>query len=245
MSEIIKTKAVVLSKINFGNTSKIVSCYTEKFGKLSGIIKGARSQKSKIGALADTMNYVELVFYNKPNRDLQLITQIDLIEHYSIIRDNLERLKYASSVIELIQHLNLENEANQKLFKGLVKILSLINSKEKDPQLLFSKFFLFFLEQMGYGLNFKKCNVCGKTLSDEKTVSFDYVRGFLCQSCSNSSISPYKFQKELFKILMCISSKLQICSYTNSGLNSIIHFLENYLKYHISEFKGLKSIYLY
>jgi len=245
MSEIIKTKAVVLSKINFGDTSKIVSFYTEKYGKFSGIIKGARSPKSKIGALADTLNYVEIVFYNKPNRDVQLITQIDLIEHYSIIRDDLEKLKYASSVIELIQHLNLENEANDKLFKGLVRILALINSKENDPQLLFTKFFLFFLEQMGYGLSLQKCHVCGKILSNEKIISFDYANGFLCQSCSGSSISPYKFQTELFKILMCISTKLQKCSYKNSDLNSIIHFLEKYLKYHISEFKGLKSIYLY
>ena len=245
MSEIIKTKAVVLSKINFGDTSKIVSFYTEKFGKISGIIKGARTAKSRIGVLADTLNFVEIVFYNKPNRNIQLITQIDLINHYSSLRENLDGLKYATSVIELMQHLNLENEANIKLFNGLTKILSLINLPENDPQLLFAKFFLFFLDQMGYGLTLQNCHKCGKQLADENSIVFDYVRGFLCEKCGTETISPIKFQKELFKILLCISTKLQKCSYQNSDLNKIIHFLEKYLKYHITEFKGLKSIYLY
>ena len=34
MSEIVKTEAVVLSKINYGDTSSIVSLYTEKEGKI-------------------------------------------------------------------------------------------------------------------------------------------------------------------------------------------------------------------
>ncbi len=245
MSEIVKTKAIVLSKINFGDTSKIVSFYTEKFGKLSGIVKGGRTSKSKMGTLADTLNFVEIVFYNKRNRDIQLITQIDLIDHYSFLRENLERLKYASSVIELVQNLNLENEVNLKLFQGLIKILSLINSNEKDPRLMFVKFFLFFLDQMGYGLTLNTCNQCGKILELEKLISFDFMNGFICEDCSSNAMSATKFQKELFKILLCISTKLKKCSYKDSDLNNIIHFLEKYLIYHISEFKGLKSIYLY
>ena len=43
MSEIIKTEAMVLTKMDYGDTSKIVSLYTKDFGKLSAIIKGGRS----------------------------------------------------------------------------------------------------------------------------------------------------------------------------------------------------------
>ena len=51
MSEIIKTEAVVLSKLNYGDSSSIASLFTEDFGKLSVIVKGARSPKSKYGKL--------------------------------------------------------------------------------------------------------------------------------------------------------------------------------------------------
>ena len=39
MSEIIKTGAVVLSKLDYGDSSVIVSLYTKEKGKLSAILK--------------------------------------------------------------------------------------------------------------------------------------------------------------------------------------------------------------
>ena len=49
MSSIIKTRAFVLSKLDYGDTSKIANFYTEEFGRIAGIVKGARSPRSKIG----------------------------------------------------------------------------------------------------------------------------------------------------------------------------------------------------
>ena len=45
MSEIIKTEAVVLSKINYGDSSIIASLYSKNSGKMSVIIKGGRNPK--------------------------------------------------------------------------------------------------------------------------------------------------------------------------------------------------------
>ena len=42
MSEIIKTEAIVLNKINYGDTSMIASFFTKDYGRLSGILKGGR-----------------------------------------------------------------------------------------------------------------------------------------------------------------------------------------------------------
>ena len=47
MSEILKTEAVVLSKMNYSDTSIIASLFTEESGKISAIIKGARTAKSR------------------------------------------------------------------------------------------------------------------------------------------------------------------------------------------------------
>jgi len=114
MSEIIKTDAIVLRKINFGDTSRIAQFYSYDYGKISAIIKGARTPKSKIGRMVDTLNLVQLIFYKKETRDLQLVKDVDLIKHYSHIKDDYERMKYASAVIELLSNLTLENEHNKK-----------------------------------------------------------------------------------------------------------------------------------
>ena len=82
MSEIIKTEAIVLSKLDYRDTSKIANLFTEDFGKISVIIKGARSPKSKTGKIVDPLNHIRIVYYNKESRDLQLISDAESINYF-------------------------------------------------------------------------------------------------------------------------------------------------------------------
>ena len=123
MSEIIKTEAVVLSKMNYGDSSNIASLFTEDLGKLSVIIKGARSPKSKYGKIVDPLNYLLVVLYKKESREVQLLSGADIIQHFPEIKNDLDKLSYAYAVAELIKNLVADDELNKKLFKGVIKIL--------------------------------------------------------------------------------------------------------------------------
>ncbi|MFO7445527.1 MAG: DNA repair protein RecO, partial [Ignavibacteriaceae bacterium] len=126
MSEIIKTEAVVLSKLNYGDTSSIASLYTKEYGKLSAILKGSRSPKSKIGLIVDPLNHLQVIMYKKDTRELQLISSADIISHFSKIKADFNKLKYCHAVLELIKKLTGEHEANAKLFRGVIRIFNLI-----------------------------------------------------------------------------------------------------------------------
>ncbi len=245
MSNLCKTNALVISKINYGDTSKIVTLFTEEYGKETCIIKGARSPKSKIGGIVDVMNFVEIVFYKKENREIQIISQADLISHFPQIKENLDSLKYGSSVIELLKLLTIENEVNQRLFRGSVKILEMMNNSESDSQLLFTKYFIFFIDELGYSLKETKCKVCEKELNEFSKVYFNYEKGFICEDCGKNELINYEFSKELFNLFICLSNKQNECKYTSENLGRLNTFLEKFLKYHLPEFKGLKSMYLY
>lgn len=144
MSEIIKTEAVVLSKMDYRETSKIATFYTKDYGKISAVVKGARAVKSPIGMKVDVFNHLQVIIYKKSGRDLQLVTQAELISHYPDIKSDLEKLKYALAVLELIQAFTVEEEVNPKLFKGTIRILELFNSSNELPGTLLIKFILFF-----------------------------------------------------------------------------------------------------
>lgn len=244
MTQLQKTRAIVLRKMDFRDTSKIVTLYTEKHGKQNVIIKGARSKKSKIGAIIDVLNFVNVVIYNKDSREIQLVTQADLVSHFPKIKDDLEKLKYASAVCELLQSLTIENEVNLRLFNGSVKMLGLINDGASEPAVLFAKYFLFFIEESGYSLIRDNCTYCGKELKEDDNVSYNYELGFLCSDCSKNHLINYEFSKELFEILYCLSSKQEF-NYTKGDIEKIIYFLERFIKYHIQEFKGVRSLKLY
>lgn len=243
MSQLHKTNAIVLSKLNFGDTSKIVTLFTEEFGKETCIIKGARSPKSKIGGIVDVMNHIQVVFYKKESREVQMISQADLISNFTIIKENLDKLKYASSVLELLNSLTISNEQNEKLYRGSVRILDLMNDPLSDSQLLFVKYFMFFIDELGYSLKEFVCKLCGKSLHEEDRVFYNHEKGFMCADCQSNELINYEFSKELFNLLVCLSGKQNHCRYNAENLARLISFFERFLKYHIPEFKGIKSIY--
>ncbi len=245
MSEIIKTNAIILKRIDFSDSSRIASLYTERLGKLSCIIKGARSPKSKSGKIADVLNLISVVIYNKEGREVQIISEIDLINHFLKIKEDLEASSYAFSIAELIDQLIPEHEPNHKIFIATEKILSLINNSVEQAQLYFTKYFIFLIKEIGYELNFEKCSSCNKELQEQIKVGFNYELGTFCSDCLNDHLINFEFDKELFNFILCLSKRVEITEYKKSDLDKIIMFLERYLNYHVEQFKGLKSIKLF
>ena len=244
MSEIIKTEAIVLSKMNYGDTSTIATLFTDDLGKISVLIKGARSPKSKYGRIVDPINHLLVVLYKKESRDIQLLSGADIIDHYPEIKNDLNKLKYAYSITELVKNLLAEHEINKRIFKGLVKILNRLNRGEEPSEVTFGRFFLFFLKEIGYEIQIESCSVCGK-----KTISTDYFysfeKGLMCGECKKSAVDIYDINLELLGYLKCLNSDESISSFDNLICQRAIIFMENHLKYHVSDFKGISSLRLF
>ncbi len=241
MSEIIKTRAVVLSKLNYGETSKIVTFFTEDNGKFTGIIKGARSPKSKIGKAADVLNLVEIQYYHKENREIQLVSGVEILNFFSQIKGDLEKLKYASTIIEPLIYLTVEHEVNEKLFRGVIRILELMNESADNLKILVVKFLNFFIKELGLELKFELCSLCGSEINQDEDLAYDFSHGLLCPDCSNNSSSHYFLPKELLKILNCINHRKSF-DYTDSDLIKLIKFFERFLMFQFSEFKGFRTL---
>lgn len=245
MSEIIKTKAFILRKLNYSDSSLIAAFFTQELGKISAILKGARSTKSRLGTKTDVLNFVEIVLYQKMSRDLQVVSQMDLIAFYPKIKEDLEKYKYASAVLELTDKLTAEHEVNDRLFRGISRILELLDTSSHDPPLLFIKFFIFILGEIGYALQFSKCSKCGKIIKGKEISSYNFSTGIICKDCRIESAISYDFTPELFKIIHCLINNKNDNSYKKSDVNKLIYFLENYLIYHLPEFKGIKAIHAF
>ncbi|MCB0751186.1 MAG: DNA repair protein RecO, partial [Ignavibacteriae bacterium] len=153
MAEITKNEAIVLKKTKFSDSSLIVQFYTKNNGKISALIKGARSSKSKIGAKIDLLNHVEIIFYQKEEKELQLVTQVNLVNHFKFIKENLDKIRYASAISELIIKLIPDHEIHEKLFRGTVRIFNLLNESEKSEGYLFAQYLLFFIKEIGYEIS--------------------------------------------------------------------------------------------
>lgn len=245
MSQIVKSEAIVLNKINYGDSSMIVSLYTKDFGKLSVILKGVRSPKSKLGLAVDPLNHITTVFYKKDSREVQLLSSADIIAHFPRIKNNLEDLKYALAILELLQKLVPEHEQNLRLFAGVQRILFLLDSSDEPAQILFGRFMIFFLTELGYQIQLDTCLNCEKQISDKFDVGYNFNLGILCEECREIYADSFYIKKELFIYLNCLKHNRKVENPEQEMLDSSIRFLEKYLKYHHSDFKGLQSLKIY
>ncbi len=243
MSEILKTEAIVLNKLDYSETSKIVTLFTENYGKISAIVKGAKRPKSKIGLIIDPLNYLQVVIYAKSSRDMQILSDASTISYFPHIKESYEKLKYAFAIIELLKYLTPEHEENKLLFKGVSRILSLIDESSEDDKILFLRFFLFFLKQLGYELQFDKCVVCNKSDFNKNGIIYSLQTGLLCRNCKQGFPEDLQIDAELFNMIHCLKFNKKINNISNNYLDKFIFFLEKYLKYHIHGFGGLKSLH--
>jgi DNA repair protein RecO (recombination protein O) len=256
---LIKTEAVILKTMKYGDTSKIVTFYTKEYGKLNGIAKGARTAKNKFGSSLEPLTYSMLVLYKKEHRDLHLISQCDAIDSFKNLTEDLDRMTIAFAVIELINLVTHQEERNHPLFALLGETLSALNSSLKNYSTYFHAFRLRLASLFGYTPNFEVCGECGEPLvigSGENQFAFQVARGAIfCNRCckpndssmnggdQNAAImtlSPQGVQI-LRRLLHAQLTSLGSLEFGNQVGNQIDELLRLYLRYHFEGLKPLKS----
>lgn len=111
-----KSEAIVLKTCDFRETSLIINFFTKDFGKINGLIKGIRNEPQRYGGLPLIFSRNLIVFYERPRRDLNLVTQCDAKEQFLPIRENLEKINYANYFVELLGAVTQDYDRNEELF---------------------------------------------------------------------------------------------------------------------------------
>ena len=247
---IVKTEAVVLKSMRYRETSKIVTFYTKAFGKLSGIAKGARALKNKFGAALEPMTYVSLVLYKKEHRELQLISQCDIVKLFPRLQSDLEKISVGLVVVELINAAMHSEERNEQGFHLVVEVLDELDRATKNFQNVLYYFRLHLLDLMGFRPNFQTCARCKKRLfqdlSDDTEVHFEPKSGgFLCNACSRQYARKMRLQfrsvRFLRDLLQIPLSKVTTVGVPEVSKKEIEEALGLYERFHLVGVEKLKT----
>jgi len=239
-----KTDAIVLRSIKQGETSKILTLYSRSFGKIKVIAKGARGARSRYGGTLETPNCIAIVFYEKETRDLQYLSQADLIEPFHAIKKDLVRTGLALAVCELINGVTPDHEADPLLFK--LHFFALKGIEESSiPFDVFRGFQVRLFENLGFRPDFSGCLQCGNQGVVSARFSIEQG-GYLCENCYHPSSQGMALSNGAITGLR----RLQMTSFQNlDGLRledtvqaEIDGFLDVFLKYHVDGLRDLKSL---
>ncbi len=125
--DIIRTEAVVLRAIEYGETSQIVTLFTRAKGLMTVMARGARRTDSSFGASLQPMAYTQVVFYYKPTRNLQTLSESAHVESFHDLRRSLEKITLGLRIVELVYALLEEEDAHPNVFNLTIDALRTLN----------------------------------------------------------------------------------------------------------------------
>jgi DNA repair protein RecO (recombination protein O) len=176
-----RDRGVVLRTYKLGEADRIVHLVTEGHGKVRAVAKGVRKTKSRFGARLEPCSHVALLLYE--GRELDVVTQAEGIDHFRAIRDDLDRLAKATTLLEAVDHVTQEGERNPVLYRMLVGALRALDHANSPA--LVGAFLWKLLSAEGVHPVLEMCVRCG---ASGPLVAFDLVEGgALCRSCRSGT----------------------------------------------------------
>ena len=117
-----KTEGIILKRTNFGEADRVLTVFTRKHGKIKVIAKGVRRITSRRSPNIELFNLVTLFIHK--GRTFDILTEAQVIDTFSHIREKLEVIGLAYYCCELIDGLCAEHQPHPNVYHLLVETLN-------------------------------------------------------------------------------------------------------------------------
>jgi len=182
---LIETEAIVLKQFDLGETDKIITFYTKDHGKIRAVVKKARNSKNnKTSAIVLPYCYNNIKVYK--SKSLDRINYVENIHRFEELRNNLNKMAYATYFSEMVEKTGMEYHPNPLLFNLLLETFNkMISIENEDLEKINIVFKLFFLEIIGIKPTINYCYDCGKRIITSSRQLFNVKEGgLICSECS-------------------------------------------------------------
>jgi DNA repair protein RecO (recombination protein O) len=201
-----KASAIVLRVVEFSETSCVLTLFTDAFGKVRALAKGARRPKSPFESALDLLATCRIVFLRKSTEALDLLTEAKLERRFRVGRGDLGPVYAGYYVAELLDALTDDYDPHPELYAIAESTLAELSNRRPPvvvrgttapsesaveqlvappvvSRLVFH-FELAALRILGHLPSLEVCVGCGSPVSREGRVAFGHIAGgVLCPRC--------------------------------------------------------------
>lgn len=239
---VVHTSAIVFRTVDYSESSKIVTLFTEEHGKLAVMVRGVKKPKSKFSGLMEVGNLLDVVYYYKSSRSVQTLSEASYLDKTLNIRTDFEKMATAMSAIELINQVLHEGEINKPVFELTRDFMLWLDRTDRSPALIFPY------------LQVRLAGLAGHALQiddrKEEAVKNKLDNGYLnlesgSISDKNESSHSYKLSSnQLDYLRLAIASRsgrLFDIKFSAGELRQLVENMDRYFKFHIEGFRDRKS----
>jgi DNA repair protein RecO (recombination protein O) len=226
-----RVEGVVLRHADWGEADRLLTIYSRERGKVRAIAKGARRIRSRKAGHLEPFTRVTLQLAK--GRDLLIITQVDTVDAFLAIHEDLVRTGQAAYAVELLDRFSWEeNTENQRIYRLLTDTLKRIE-QEADPWLAMRFYEVHMLDLLGYRPHLFECANCEREIKAEEQFFSADKGGVLCPSCGAGLPRARRISVETLKYLRHFQrsdySQAQRARPTEGARSEVESLLQHYL----------------
>ena len=230
-----KTRGIVLHNLSYNDKYRIVTVYTEQFGRVAYMFTNARSKKSKLShALLQPLSALEMEVEHLNNRDMHHIKEakpafIVAQIHYHPVK-NVIALFLSEFLYRVIQ----EKEANHTLFDYLWRSIHWLEIADAG----IANFHLTFLLQLSVHLGIRPDVKTYKTGS-----YFDMRNGVFSETIpQHGNFLDINDSLVFERLLRMNYENMSLYNFTRQERVAIVRHIIAYYRLHLSDFPEIKSL---
>jgi DNA repair protein RecO (recombination protein O) len=234
-----KTKGIVLRTVKYGETSVIVSIFTELFGIQSYIVNGVRTTSKKgssKGSMFQASSMLDMVVYHNEMKNLQRISEYKWGYLYQHIFSDIRKNAVAMFMVELLTKCLKQPETNADLYNFIEDAFIYLDESSDE---VMANFPLFFALHLAVFFGFR----IDDNYSSQKTF-LDLMEGNFVESQPAHTFFLADKQafttSQLLKIMQ--PEELKELRLNHSSRRELLQAYENYYGLHIQDFGALKSL---
>ncbi len=177
----LKTEAIVLRSIRYGEADRVLHLYTPYRGRLGAIAKGVRRSRSRFGGRLEPFFRSSLVLY-EGRGDLLTVTAAETVAAHPRLREDARSLDSAARACDAVARLFDTGDPHQGVYHLLANHLALLDADPARATLAAALAFrLKLLVAAGFAPQLAACAGCGAT---EHIAGFSGAAGgVVCTAC--------------------------------------------------------------
>lgn len=179
-----RTRALVLRTFDQGESDRIVHLFTEALGRVSAIAKGARRSRRRFPGTLELFSLLDVRLVDPPRAVLMRLEGARLAASFEGLGADLGRYALACLLVELLDRLTAERQANPDLLRFAVGVLEVVAVEEPD-RLLAVLVLAKTIARLGFRPQLLSCGGCGAPLPDGgvRVAFVPREGGFVCSAC--------------------------------------------------------------
>ena len=227
-------RALVLREVRYKEADRILTLFTDTFGKITVKARGALRKSSRTAAATQQLTYAEMTLFG--NRGRWTVNEASLIESFDGLRGDIERFALGSYFAECIETFSVEDQPDPALLQLGLNCLYALSRGKQDLLKVKAAFELRLMGIAGYEPDHSACRFCGREEPEDPVLCLE-DGGVCCQNCRKTATGAWTELDEaslaaLRYVLTSPAKQMLSFQLTGKSLSLLATAAERYLLLH-------------